>query len=323
MTSTVNERLSRAQAQERGLIPPHHRWDEELQQPIPIGMAVAAEQLERPVDLEQNLASFDRNRRTLMNFVAKYLQEAEYADGKGKERKGSLVPGKLHDYYKVPGSDNKALTKLGAEKLCQLFRLGRGSSRVVACVETKEYVSATVEVVLTDQYRREVGSAVGSASTAEAGFRSVFAQKKYGATLKKEPDGSLVVDTPADFRAALNDVIARANKRAFVQAVLVASSADEVFVAGEEAEHKPGPEEQERPKETAPAAGPLLPNAPALKQYAGKPIRELATAELSKIHAALRTNGKAIWQPVIDALAEELDRRSQDALAQNQEDLGL
>src|SRR6266702_3861393 len=163
--------------------------------------------LERPVDLEQQLAAWERNRKTLVRFVQSYLEEASY------DAKGHPVPGQVRDYYKVPGAQTKALTKRGGEKLAQLFRFGKASTSIVAHTETKEYVSATVEVTLTDQYRRPVGSAVSSCSTAEGGFTSDRAKKKYN----------------DDYRAALNDVVARAAKRAFVQAVIVAAAADELF----------------------------------------------------------------------------------------------
>ena len=196
---------------DRGLLPKGHAWDEDLQQAVPIGMAVIAEQLERPLDLQQNLDTFKTNRATLLRFVGHYLREAEY------DEKKLPVPGKMGDYYVVPGAKTKALTKLGGENLGQLYRYAKGDTEIVSVTESKEYVSAQVKVILIDQYRRPVGSAVAACSTAESGFRSERAQKKYG----------------GDYRAALNDVIARAGKRAFVQAMIVATGSDEVFTNAE------------------------------------------------------------------------------------------
>lgn len=280
----VRERLTREQAAAQGLIPAGHGWNEEEQRAEAIGSMALAEQLERPMDLQRNLEAFQRNRQTLMKFVGGYLQESEY-DGKGYP-----VAGKLHDYYLVPGSQNKALTKLGAEKLAQLFRFGVGNTRLVASQETKEYASATVEVVLVDQYRREVGSAVSSCSSAESGLQR--AAKKYG--------------TPPDWRAALNDVVARARKRAIVQAVIVATSADEVFVSGENDTAK---DDGEAP--TAPTR-PRFPDK--FGSYGGKHVDELSTDELLKVLDWCRTKARNpnIVAPVVDAVNEELERRRSD-----------
>jgi len=253
----------------------------------------------------------------LLTFVRNYLEEATY------DAKGYPIQGQVRDFYQVPGAgETKALTKRGAEKLATLFRFGKATTEIVARTETAEYVSATVQVTLVDQYRRPIGSAVSSCSTAEAGFRSVFAQKKYGAKIAKEKDCSFVVKTPGDFRAALNDVVARASKRAFVQAVIVATAADEVFIAAEEAEAKaPDPEEEKEP--VVPSAAVRLPDVKALKQYAGKVIAELPSDALIKIAQTLRTKTKnpGAWVPVIDALDAELARRTDAILDTADDDL--
>lgn len=289
----VRERLTRHQAQDMGLVPRGHSWDEETQQAVPIGSVALAEQLERPMDLQRNLDAFQRNRQTLMKFVGNYLEESQY------DSKGYPVPGKLHDYYKVPGSENKALTKLGAEKLAQLFRFGAGTTRLVASQETKEYASATVEVVLCDQYRREVGSAVSSCSTAEPGFRSDRARKKYGAVIQNGKETS-----PADFRAALNDVVARARKRALVQAIIVATSADEVFVSAEA--------EPTQEQEVVTATPQNRPQFPAkFGNLGGKYLDEVSSDELVKVADWCRNKAKhpAVYAPLADAITEELERR--------------
>jgi hypothetical protein len=260
-------------------------------------MALLAEQLERPVDLQRNLEAFKANRDVLMRFVREYLEEAEY------DAKHYLIPGKVHDYYLVPGSQNKALTKLGAEKLAQLFRFAVGSSPIVRCEETKEYVSATVELVLVDQYRRQVGAAVSSCSTAEPGFRSAGARKKYGAVLQNGKE-----TTPPDFRAALNDVVARARKRALVQAIIVATSADEIFVSAEE-----DPQAKEAPAAPAPTGRPRFPEK--FGNLSGKYLDEVKTEELVTVAEWCRTKAKrpAAVAPLVEAITDELERRRLEA----------
>lgn len=287
-------RLTAAEAQAAGRIPPGHVWDDEEQRPVERGMALMTAQLERHVDLAANLEAFQKNRQTLMRFVGQFLQESDY------DSKGYPIPGKLHDYYRVPGSENKALTKLGGEKLAQLFRFGRASSQVVATQETKEYVSATVEVTLVDQYRRPVGSAVSSCSTAEPGFRSDRARKKYGAQFDRGGKET----APPDFRAALNDVVARASKRAFVQSVIVATSADEVFISAE----------QDTREAVVTDAAPRATRARFPDNWndlSGKYVDEVDSERLVKIAKWCRTdakNPKAV-APILEAVEEELERR--------------
>lgn len=211
MTTPSQGIISAADAQAKGLIPPGHVWDEDRQEPVERGLALMSDRLGKSVDLEANLAAFAANRTTLLKFVKQYLREAHY------DARKLPIPGEMNDFYAVPGAKTKALTKLGAEKLGHLFRFGRSHTRIVASTETKEYVSATAECILTDQYRREIGSAVSACTTAETGFRSDAAKRKYG----------------QDYRAALNDVTARAAKRAYVQAMIVATAADEIFTAAQ------------------------------------------------------------------------------------------
>lgn len=210
----VRTRLTAAEAQAQGRVPPGQVWDEETQQAIARGVAIEAAQLERPLDLAAHLHDWKKNRETLVRFVKEYLEEASY------DAKGRPIPGQMRDFYKVPGSQTKALTKRGGEKVANLFRFGKATTEVRDKTETKEYVSATVEVTLVDQYRRPIGSAVSACSTAESGFASDRAKQKYA----------------SDYRAALNDVVARAAKRAFVQAVIVAAAGDEMFTTAEDVE---------------------------------------------------------------------------------------
>jgi hypothetical protein len=220
--------------------------------------------MERPLDLEANLQRFQRNLTTVQRFVASHLEEAAY------DEKGYIVPNQLHDFYRVPGSDQKALTKKGSEKLAQLFRYFRGDATVVDKTETVEYVAATVTVTLLDHYGRRVGAGTAACSTAEKGFQSPRARRKYGAASKRE--GNEEKEThPPDFRAALNDVVSRAGKRAFVQAIIYATATDEIFtVSAEDSEDEPP---------AAPRRIPRLPMDTKTKKK-GTPLADLTTPEL-------------------------------------------
>src|SRR5260370_10311947 len=164
---TGPKHFTAAEAQLNGLIKPGEAWDEATQKAIPRGEALEIAQLERPLDLAQQLATYQRNRKTLANFVRQYLEEAEY------DARGNLVPGKLRDYYHFPGAPKagpNALTKHAAEKVGQLYRYGRGVTRTVDKTETAEYTAATSEGELIDQYRRPIASGVGSCPPTEGGL---------------------------------------------------------------------------------------------------------------------------------------------------------
>ncbi len=255
------------------------------------------DRLARPIDLGRNLKVLQRTRAAVLRFVRDILEEAAY------DEEGKPLPGQLRDYYRVPGTPRKALTKRGAETLAALFRYARGETKTVATVETPEYVSAQAHVVLIDVYRRVVGSGEAACSTAEAGFRSLAAQRHYGAVIGD--DGR--VERPADYRAALHDVIARAGKRAFVQAVLFATATDELFTVAHQAQ-----EDDSQPTTAAASAqsGGRLPAA-HFGKYAGQRVTEVPAEALAEIahwcrHEAAKP---AVWAPVADAIDAELARR--------------
>ena len=281
------KRHTAAEAQAHGLVAPGETWNEETQAPEPRGVALERAALERPIDLAAQLDSWQQNRGTLVRFVKEYLEEASY------DAKGYPVPGQMRDFYKIPGAPTKALTKRGAEKLGNLFRFGKGTTLLRDKTETKEYVSATVEVTLVDQYRRPMGSAVSSCSTAERSFATEAAKKKYG----------------GDYRAALNDIVARAGKRAFVQALIVATAADEIFTAAEDVEGT---------GESAPTTpAPRFPES--WKGVGGKLVTEVTDAQLAKVSewcqayaARSAANARAV-APLVDAIADEQERRRLDA----------
>lgn len=252
---------------------------------------VMIERLAKPEDLTAALDAYDRNRKVLMKFISTHLQESAY-----EERDGLKLPkaGEMNDYYLVPGSTTKALTKLGAEKLGQLFRFRRGDTQVTHQVATKELCEVRVRVTLVDQYQRPGGSFESACTTQERSFQSVKAKKKYA----------------DDYRAALNDVIARASKRAFVQAVIYSTATDEIFQAAAD------PEEQRAEAEDPPPPprpeGPRLPKG-KFGQHGGKLIAEVPTPDLEKIYVFCRgaKNPKS-WAPIADAVADELDSRRLD-----------
>jgi hypothetical protein len=251
------------------------------------------DRLARPVDLARNLKVLERTRAAVLRFVRHILEEAAY------DEEGKPIPGQLRDYYRVPGTLRKALTKRGAATLAALFRYARGETKTVATVETPEYVSAQVHVVLIDIYRRVVGSSEAACSTAEAGFRSFHAQRHYGAVIGD--DGR--IERPADYRAALHDVIARAGKRAFVQAVLYATATDELFTVADDAQ------KGDRIPPRAAGGGRLPKNK--FGKYAGQRVADVPADALAAIAQWCRHEAAkpAVWAPVADAINAELARR--------------
>lgn len=252
---------------------------------VPRGEAIMLAAMAQEPDLAKQLERWERNRQIVVRFTQQYLTESEY------DRRGYPVPGKVGDYYKVPGAAVKALTKRGAEKVCQLLRFAKGETKTVSTTETAEYVSATVEVTLLDQYRRPVGSAVSACSSAEPGFRSEAARKKYGEWVTREGE----VKRQADYRAALNDIIARAGKRAFVQAVIVAGALDEIFTAAEDTEEAP----------VRSGRGDLPTQLPFKNDK--RPLADLADDELVKVTAWCRDKGK--YPDLVEAIELEQERR--------------
>jgi len=253
---------------------------------------VMVEQLAKPEDLVAALDAYDRNRKVLMKFIANHLHESTY-----EERDGLKVPkaGEMNDYYLVPGATTKALTKLGAEKLGQLFRFRRGDTQVTHQVATKELCEVRVRVTLVDQFNRPGGAFESACSTQERAFQSARSKKKYG----------------DDYRAALNDVIARASKRAFVQAVIYSTATDEIFQAAAD------PDEQQAEQEP-----PKLATLPQGKfgKWGGKPVRDVPSPDLEKIYQFCKQASRPqVWAPVADAVVEELENRR----AADEEDLAF
>lgn len=295
---TAKPEIGRRVTKEEAGMPPEAgmAWDEATQRWLPRGQVILAERMEQPLDLDRHLETFQRNRQAVLRFVARQLVESEYDD------QGRPVPGRLGDFYVVPGSKTKALTKLGAEKMGQFFRYARGEPKVIDKTETKDYVSATVSVVLLDHFSRVVGGAAASASTAEAGFRSWKSRQKYGAVYKKVK-GQWDEVSPPDLRAALNDVVSRAGKRAFVQAMIVATATDEIFhVADEERPRNTAVgevDEPSRPVAELPFATKAYPKGTKLSQM------ELGDLRTLRAWCAERQD----YAPLMESIELELDDR--------------
>lgn len=294
-------------------------WNEDQQEFVPLGHALAIEQLDKPLDLAKNLQAFEDNRKTVIEFIqGKYFEEAKYVT-EGKDR-GALIPGQLGDYYQVPGSTQKALTKRGASKIKQLFRWARGGARRVDGQETKEYCSATIEIPIVDHLGRTVGAGLGSCNTAEKGFTSKAAINKYGGWCewnkeKNEPE----VKRAPDYRAALHDIVSRATKRADVQATIVAGALEEIFTVARDDE---GDKDDHEPPPVYPGQAPRFrfPKAIAtaeFKHLAGKLIDDpsIGVGDLTALALWCRST-KAQDPAALDrmraAVDEELEQRRPD-----------
>ncbi len=327
-TPIVSKRLTKEQAVEQGLVPAGMAWDEDLQQAVAIGHALIVEQMGRPVDLAKNLQAFQANRDVVIRFVqGEYFEEAKYVTQpkNAGEKVGDLIPGQLGDYYKVPGSDQKALTKRGASKVMQLFRWSRGAARRVAGEETKEYCSATIEVPIVDHLGRTVGAGIGSCNTAEKAFTSKNAINKYGGWCEwNKEKKELEVKRLPDYRGALHDVTSKATKRATTQAIIVAASLEEIFTVAREDE---GDSKKDQAEQTPvyPGAAPRyrFPKQIKTKQFAslaGKLVDDESITvpqltELLQWCKTSTTSDSASLERLKTAVEDELERRRNEGEA--------
>ena len=285
----VARRLTAQEAEEQGKVGRGEAWDAERQVALPLAQAVREDAIQRGEDLETGLARFTRNRTALLRFIAAQMVESEYTDKKYP------APGKMHDYYRLPGFDKKALTKQGSEKLAQFFNLRRAATESVQRECTKEFTLAVVRVTLVDKWAMPAGSGEAACSTAESGFQGERTAKKYG----------------NDYRAAMNDVLARAGKRAYVQAVVYATATDELFdVTGEvQRAAEQGGVDEEQPTRSAPRFPAQIRNQ-AFADLAGKRVDEATDAQLAAILDYCKNYPRpATVQPIADAVTEELEHR--------------
>jgi hypothetical protein len=311
---TVQTRLTAAEAEDKYGKQMGQVWDEDLQQFVALGQALVMKQLGAPLDLAKNLESFKANRDVVIKFIqSDYFEEAKC------DAKGDLIAGQLGDYYQVPGSTSKALTKRGASKIKQLFRWARGAARRVDGQETREYCSATIEIPIVDHFGRVVGAGLGSCNTAEKGFTSASAVKKYGGWCEYEKGKPPKVTRDPDYRAALHDVVSRATKRADTQATIVAAALEEIFTVAREDEPK------EKDDHEPPPVYPGQPAAPrfrfpkviataAFKALAGKAIDDesISVEDLTALALWCRetkTKDPAALDRMRTAVDEELEQR--------------
>lgn len=250
-------------------------------------------------DFRQAIDEFTAMREAVKQFIRDTFVESEYRDGKP-------VGGKLGDYYKVPGSNSFAPTQAGAEKIALLFQLYRGATEVTASTMTKDFCSARVRVTLVGRDGRPRGSGESGCNSAESGFTSWSAKKKYGAKFKKEGREEIMVQAP-DYRAAENDLISRAGKRAFVQAVRLTAGLDEIFN-----EMQRAPVERQV---AAPAVA-IAKDAQGRRiamldgRHQGKLLKDLTTPYL--VHVLDQYRQRGLHPDIVEVIEEILDARNDE-----------
>lgn len=249
---------------------------------LPMSLALRNEAILAGEDLEKRLATVEKNNAIVRRFIASQMIEAAY-DNKGYPQKG-----KMHDFYRLPGFDKKCPTKQGAEKLAAFANLRRAKTYTVARECSKEFSMAEVQVELVDKFGQPAGSGDAAATTAESSFQG--AAKKYG----------------GDWRAAYNDVLARAGKRAFVQAVIYATATDDIFDSTGEVAKKA---EAAGVDEESDANRPRFPEK--FGNVGGKYIDEMTSPELVKIALWCRKDAKnpKAMAPIAEAIDEILESR--------------
>lgn len=249
-----------------------------------------------------NLAiAFERwrdDREYVKRFLLTYLVESEYNE------KGYPISGRMHDYYRLPRTEDYRPTQVGAEKVALFFGLFKGPTEVHVLSETKEYVSVRARVVLLDARGLVRGSAEKVGSSAEETFQR--GAKKYG--------------TPPDWRAALNDIASRIAKRAYVEAVTITCALGELFneIAREKAKQPKGQvtagaqQDQRADSNGVKRADPKpdargLPTVMPVGAHAGELLTSLKTEFLKKARVAC--NGRAEYSKLADAIDEILETR--------------
>jgi hypothetical protein len=301
-TAVVHTRLTKEQAGQPLTL--GDVWSEDLQRFIPRGQQFAIDREKREADPAYQLVQYDERRTALFGFIEGKLLEAEY------ERTGYPVKGAMHDFYRLPDYDLKTVTKGGASKVANLLRFRVGKKRVTSATFTADHGSARVMVELVDAEGRPVGAHEAACSTAEKGFQSPGVRCKYGAKWERDDKGKFLRELdPPDYRAAENDVVSRAGKRAFVGALIVAASLEEVFdietstdAAGEEGTEKP---RAAAPPKPARKGGPTM----AFGDHKGEPLSAIDAAELVKVRDWCEKRDATKWAKFIGEINEELESR--------------
>lgn len=298
-TGVVHTRLTKEQAGQA--LTPGDVWSEDPQRFIPRGQQFAIDREKREADPAFQVQQYDARRTALLTFIERKLTEAEY------ERSGYPVKGAMHDFYRLPEFDLKVVTKGGASKVANLLRFRIGKKRVTSATFTADHGSARVMVELVDADGRPVGAHEAACSTAEKGFQRPGTRCKYGAKWEQDEHGKYLRELePPDYRASENDVVSRAGKRAFVGALVVAASLEEVFdlewstdAAGEEGQEKTAP-----PK-PAPKGGPTM----AFGESKGQPLTAIDAAELVKVRDWCKKKDATRWAKFTGEIDEELESR--------------
>jgi len=305
-TAVVHTRLTKEEAGASPVL--GEVWSEELQRFIPRGQQFALDRAKVEDDPAFMLAEYDKRREALLTFIDSKLTEAEYTGS------GYPVKGAMHDFYRLPEYDLKTVTKGGASKVANLLRFRIGKKRVTFANFTADHGSARVMVELVDAEGRPVGAHEAACSTAEKGFQRPGVRCKYGAKWERDKDGEYVRELePPDYRAAENDVVSRAGKRAFVGALIVAASLEEVFdlerstdAAGEEgSETKPGTPAAEAKKPAPKSDGPRLP----FGDHKGELLSAQKADDLTRLRTWCEKKDPKKWAKFIGEIDEELESR--------------
>jgi hypothetical protein len=155
---------------------------------------------------------YKRDRMALLRFVNDQLEEAEYG------ARGKIV--KVNDYYCLPGSKKKALSRRGADSTAEFFGIKILNMEEVRATLEKDYVSITERCTV---HRSDIirGVREATCNSAEVKFQQPGNKKNYGAKVDFPQNGPPIIkEEVPDWRAAENDIRARAQKRAYVQAVI-------------------------------------------------------------------------------------------------------
>jgi len=185
--------------------------DPKNRQPMMPGQATDLD--ERYSQMAMTPETFQRSRQVLIQFIADNLVEATY------DKNG--YPIQVNDYYVVPGSDKKALSRKGADSLSDLYKYKILHMDEVRSTVEKDFCSITYKCAL---HRSGVIVAERDATASSAEKAMQRSAKKYTLSGKKEPD----------WRSAENDIRAKAQKRAFVQAVIHACNASDILAAADD-----------------------------------------------------------------------------------------
>jgi hypothetical protein len=165
--------------------------------------------------------------------------------------KRCMVEGQHHGT--IPGTKKPSLWKPGAELICTLFQLGARYPKDSMLIERDNghFIFTLTCELFHIPTGRVVGEGVGAGSTMEYRFR-IQTEDKYtdhGQPIKAKY-------TPFDF---YNTVLKMAKKRSFVDAVLTASGASEIWTQDTE----DNPELYQNQSQDPRAARPSLPKPPA------------------------------------------------------------